>query len=105
MPYVVVLADKVVVVEEVQSGRSPSAVACTAGVPPANAVRSMATLSRACVLDGRRAGAGLEGAGMPRRRMAAPVRDAGLAPRVAAVGASKPTAAECGCSGGRRRRG
>jgi hypothetical protein len=72
-PSVGVLADKVVVVEEVQSGRSPSAAACAVGVPLANTVRSMATPSRACVLDGRRARAGLERAGMPRRMMAAPV--------------------------------
>ena len=77
---------KVLVVEEVQSGRSPSAAA---GVPPANAVRSMATPSRTCVLDGRRAGAGLERAGMPRRRMVAPVRVAGSVSRVAAAGTNQ----------------
>ena len=88
-PSVVVLANEVVVVEEVQSSCSPSASACAAGVLPANAVRSMATPPRACVLDGRRARARLERAGMPRRRMAAPVRDAGSVPRIAAAGASQ----------------
>ena len=72
---VAVLADKVVVVEVVQSGRSPSAAACIARVPPRNTVRSMATPPRICMLDGCRPRAGLERAGMPRRRMAASVRD------------------------------